>query len=90
MEVIHKKINHVKSLLEEEMLDEQEIDLVEQIGRLLENILGDNWWVISGRLSRSAALFGTGYQVRYDLVKNNVDLRTVQGKGKLALSKMIS
>jgi len=89
MEVIHKKINHVKSLLEEEMLDEQEIDLVEQIGRLLENILGDNWWVISGRLSRSAALFGTGYQVRYDLVKNNVDLRTVQGKGRLLIKHIL-
>ena len=82
VDMVHKKLNHVKSLLEDEEVSEK--DLVQQIGSLLEDILRDNWWEIAGRISRSKTMFGTGYKVRYDLVKNNTDIKTVKGKGKLA------
>ena len=87
-EIIHKKLNHVKTLLQEEELQLSDESLVEQIGSLLEYILRDNWWEVAGRISRSKTLFGTGYKVRYDLVKNNTDIRTVKGKGKLYLDKL--
>ena len=82
-DMIYRKLSHVKTLMEDGKLSEKE--LVEQVGSVIETILGDNWWEVAGRISRSKTMFGTGYKARFDLVQNNTDLQTVKGKGRLLL-----
>ena len=79
-DMIYRKLNSVKTLIEDGNTTEK--DLLEQIFSLLERILRDNWWEVGGRISRSKTMFGTGYKARYELVKNNMDIKTVKGKGK--------
>ena len=79
-ELVYRKMAQIKSKIEEAK-DSDDL-IVEQLGPLLEMILMDCWWEIAGRISRSKTMFGTGYKVRYELVKNNIDVRTVKGKGK--------
>ena len=78
--MIYRKLNSVKTLIEDGNTPEK--DLLAQIFSLLEIILRDAWWEIGGRISSSKTMFGTGYKVRYELVKNNMDIKTVKGKGK--------
>ena len=78
-DIIYRKLNGVKTLIEDGSTSEK--DLLDQIVSLLERILRDNWWEIGGSISRSKTMFGTGYKVRYELVKNNMDIKTVKGKG---------
>ena len=79
-DILYRKLNSVKTLIED--LNTSQKDLLEQTCSLLERILRDNWWEVGGRISRSKTMFGTGYKVRYELVKNNMDVKTVKGKGK--------
>ena len=78
-DLIYRKLNSVKTLIEDGNIPEK--DLLAQILSFLEIILRDAWWEIGGRISRSKTMFGTGYKVRYELVKNNMDIKTVKGKG---------
>ena len=76
---LYRKLNSVKTLIEDGNTSER--DMLEQICSLLQIILRDNWWEVGGRISRSKTMFGTGYKARYELVKNNMDIKTVKGKG---------
>ena len=78
-DIVYRRLSCVKTLIEDGNMLEK--DLLEQTFSLLETILQDNWWEIGGRISRSKTMFGTGYTVRYELVKNNMDIKTVKGKG---------
>ena len=86
-DLLFRRLAKVKTLVEEGKVPDN--DLIEQVCSLVEIILGDDWWEISGRISRSKAMFGTGYSVRYDLVKNSIDIQTVIGKGKKYLINII-
>ena len=68
-DIVYRRLSCVKTLIEDGNMLEK--DLLEQTFSLLETILQDNWWEIGGRISRSKTMFGTGYTVRYELVKNN-------------------
>ena len=78
-DILYRKLNSVQTMIEDGNTSEK--DLLEQICSLLEIILRDNWWEVGGRISRSKTMFGTGYKARYELVKNNMDIKTVKGKG---------
>ena len=78
-DAIFKKVASIKKLFEDENVREKII--IEQMGIIMELVLTDNWWEIAGRLSKSRALLGTGFQVRFDVVKNNVEIRSIKGKG---------
>ena len=82
MEEIENTIICVKTLLEKEGNGGLEKDLIEQVGNILEEIFGDDWWEVGGRICSCKEMLGTGYGVRYDLVKDNNDVRTCAGKGR--------
>ena len=79
-DLLFRRLAKVKTMVEEGKIPDN--DLIEQVCSLVEIILGDDWWEIAGRISRSKAMFGTGYSVRYDLVKHSTDIQTVKEKGK--------
>ena len=81
-DLLYRRLCHVKTVLEEGKEDKK--DVVEKVCSLLEEILGEGWWEVAGRISRSKTMLGTGYRVRYDLVMNNTDIQTVRVKGKKA------
>ena len=80
-DLLFRRLAKVKTLVEEGKVPDN--DLIEQVCSLVEIILGDDWWEIAWKISRSKAMFGTGYSVRYDLVKNSIDIQTVIGKGEI-------